>query len=132
MWSKTFLIPVPCFLFGNIPLTSALKTFCLPLKGIIGSLWIVFFFSFLTDSFDFADPLKVSTSPFNLICSSSESSNYNYRYKFLFQKILYCFKLLKIMFYPFFLLPVLKIKLSLLSLLFISTIFVLFICSFFI
>ena len=67
--SKILFSPFPCFPFGNIPVSKALRTFCLPLKSICAFLRVKAFFSFLTDSFGFVGPLKISISSFNLICS---------------------------------------------------------------
>ena len=58
----------PCFSFGNIPFSKALRIFCFPLRSIVTFLIASAFFSFITDSFGFVDSLKVSISSFNLIC----------------------------------------------------------------
>ena len=70
MWSKILVSPFPCFTFENIPLSKALRTFCLPLGSIISFLRVSAFF-FFSSSFGFVDSLKISISSFNLICSSS-------------------------------------------------------------
>ena len=78
LWLKTLseilASPFPCFLFGKIALSKVLRTFDLPLRRIIAFLR-VFFFPFWTDSFGFADSLKISISAFNFICCSIASSN---------------------------------------------------------
>ena len=67
--------PFPCFPFGNISLSEALRTFFLILKSIIAFLRVTSFFTFLNGSFEFVDSSKISISSFNIICSSSASSS---------------------------------------------------------
>ena len=72
MWSKILVSPFPCFTFENIPLSKALRTFCLPLGSIISFSFLrVSAFFFFSSSFGFVDSLKISIFSFNLICSSS-------------------------------------------------------------
>ena len=54
-WSEVLQSPFTCFLIRNIPLLKALRTFYLPLGSIIAFLRVFPFFSFLTNSFAFAD-----------------------------------------------------------------------------
>ena len=72
---KSFVIPFPCFLFGNVSLSKALRTFYVPSRSIIAFLRVIAVFSFLNHSFGFVDSLKTSLSPFSLNCCSRASSN---------------------------------------------------------
>ena len=78
-----------CFPFGNITLSKALRTFYLQLRSIIAFLRVSAVFLFLTVSFGFVDPLKISRSSFNFICCLKASSRDKLSLKFLLQKILF-------------------------------------------
>ena len=73
--SKILVSPFPCFSFGNIPFSKALRTFCFPLRSIIPFLRVSTFFSFLNDSFCFVNSLKISISSLNIIWNLLASSN---------------------------------------------------------
>ena len=92
-WILGHPFPYICFIFGNIQLLKALRTFCLPLRNINEfariSVCLCVSFLVLIGSFDFVDSLKTWISSFNLICCYVHHLVINYFHKFLFRKTLF-------------------------------------------